>query len=151
MSSWRQQALIEAPVESVWSLLEDPSRFAEWNDAVAVTGAPTRIEKGTELRLRGRGPFGIPATTTFRVEELDEMREIKLRCQRSGFYSHWLLTDARGDTFAELEMGVEPVPGIEGKALAAIHTKRFLRTAAERTLDGLRRVAGQRGETARPE
>ena len=103
-----------------------------------------------EFRLKSHGPFGIPATTTFRVEELDEMREIKLRCQRSGFYSHWLLTDARGDTFAELEMGVEPLPGIEGKALAALHTKRFLRTAAERTLDGLRRVVGRRAEETPP-
>ena len=47
-------------------------------------------------------------------------------------------------------MGVEPVPGIEGKALAALHTKRFLRTAAERTLDGLRRVAGRRVGQAPP-
>ena len=36
------------------------------------------------------------------------MREIKLRCQNSGFYSHWLLTEAQGNTFTEVELGVEP-------------------------------------------
>jgi len=33
------------------------------------------------------------------------MRELKMKCQVSGFYSRWLLTEARGGTFAELELG----------------------------------------------
>lgn len=140
MASWRQQALIEAPVERVWALLEDPARFPQWNDSVRVTGAPTRIEKGSELEVHGRGPLRLKANTTFKVEELEEMREIKLRCQTSGFYSRWLLTEAQGDTFAEVEMGVEPVAGIEGRALKAIHTKGYLRRAAEASLDGMRRT-----------
>ena len=42
------------------------------------------------------------------------MREIKLRCQTSGFYSHWRLTEAQGQTFTEVEMGVEPL-GLLGR------------------------------------
>ncbi len=30
MASWRQQALIEAPVEEVWRLVGDPGRYPEW-------------------------------------------------------------------------------------------------------------------------
>jgi uncharacterized protein YndB with AHSA1/START domain len=53
MAPWRQQALIAAPVEDVWALLEDPSRFAEWNEeSLVVTGAPTRIEKGSTAVTR---------------------------------------------------------------------------------------------------
>jgi hypothetical protein len=64
---------------------------------IDVTGVPTRIEKGSTFELTSRGPLG-QATTTFKVEEFDALREIKLRCQTSGFYSHWLLTEARSNT-----------------------------------------------------
>jgi uncharacterized protein YndB with AHSA1/START domain len=151
MSSWRQQALIEAPVESVWGLLEDPSSFPRWSDSIEVTGIPTRIEKGSEFNIKGPGPLGMRATTTFRVEELDELHEIKLRCQRSGFYSRWTLTEAQGNTFADVEMGVEPVPGVAGRAMSAIHTKRYLRKATEESLDGLRREVRRDGPRDEPE
>jgi uncharacterized protein YndB with AHSA1/START domain len=50
MSSWTQQTLIEAPVTRVWDLLSDPARAPEWGEGVfAITGAPTRIEKGSSF------------------------------------------------------------------------------------------------------
>jgi uncharacterized protein YndB with AHSA1/START domain len=143
MSAWRQQALVEAPVDEVWALISDPSRFAEWSaETMDVTGAPTRIEKGSTMQISGRGPLRMKATTTFQVDELEDLREIKLRCQTSGFYSHWLLTEAQGNTFTELEFGVEHegLPN-SSRAIGALHTKRYLRRAAEKTLDGLRRAA----------
>ena len=46
MSSWKQQALIAAPVEDVWLLLGDPGGYPEWTpDTIAVTGSPTKIER----------------------------------------------------------------------------------------------------------
>ena len=136
----RQQALLEAPIEDVWELIADPSRFPDWSDAVEVTGVPTRIEKGSTFRRTAPTRLGPAATTTFEVEELDErLREIRLRCQTSGFYSHWLLTEARGDTFAEVEMGVEP-HGLRGWVLALPLTKAHLRRMADDSVDGLRRV-----------
>jgi uncharacterized protein YndB with AHSA1/START domain len=157
MASWKQQALIEAPIEKVWELLEDPTQFAEWSgDTIEVTGAPTKVEKGSTFDLTSRGPLGLKSTTTFEVEELDDLREIKLRCQRSGYYSHWLLTDARGNTFTEVEMGVEPEmgvkpkPGFEARVISALHTKGYLRRAAEQTLDGLKRALERAGAGRRP-
>jgi uncharacterized protein YndB with AHSA1/START domain len=141
MASWKHQALIEAPIDRVWGLLEDPARFPEWNgETIAVTGVPTKIEKGSTFDITGRGPMGLKATTTFKVEELEDLREIKLRCQTSGWYSHWLLTEAQGQTFTEVEMGVERMAGLEGRVTGAIHTKRYLRRTAENTLDSLRRA-----------
>ena len=32
MASWKQQALIEAPVAEVWRLLCDPERASEWGE-----------------------------------------------------------------------------------------------------------------------
>jgi hypothetical protein len=144
MASWKQQALIEAPVAEVWGVLCDPARGPDWDeDLIAVTGAPTKIEKGSTFDVTGRGPLGLKATTTFKVEELEDMHELKMKCQFTGFYAHWLLTQAQEGTFAEVELGVEPVdtkPSLSGKAAAALHTKSYLRRAVERLLDSLRRA-----------
>lgn len=151
MASFRQQTLIEAPVSQVWDMLCDPARAPEWaEDVVEVTGEPVRIEKGSTYLVTARGPLGLKATTPFKVEELEDMRELKMKCQVSGFYSHWLLTDAQGGTFAEVEMGVEETEakrGIQGRVIGAIHTKSFLRRSVEKLLDNLRSAFGiSRGE-----
>ncbi|CAN5585673.1 hypothetical protein BH20ACT15_BH20ACT15_13660 [soil metagenome] len=136
-SSWKQNGLIEAPVEQVWSLISDPSRFPEWSPAsIAVTGVPTKIEEGASFEIKSRGPLGLKPTTTFEVTELDEMRTIKLRCQTSGYYSRWVLTAARGATFAEVELGMEPFD-TGSRIVGLAQTKGHLRRIAEGSLDGL--------------
>lgn len=142
-SSWQQQGLIEAPVERIWELLEDPARYPEWAaDAVSTTGMPTEIQKGSTFEQTGSGPFGRPMTTTFVVEELKDLREIKLRCQRTGYYSHWRLTEAQGQTFADLELGVEPI-GLFGRLVRVALTKNEMRKMADLSLDGLREASAE--------
>jgi polyketide cyclase/dehydrase/lipid transport protein len=144
MASWKQQTMIDAPVAEVWSILIDPDRSPDWDpDVLAVTGAPTRIEKGSTFDLTARGPLHMTATTTFKVEQLDDMHELKMKCQFSGFYAHWLLTEAQDRTFAELELGIEPLESKSARARAAsaLHTKSYLRRQVEKLLDSLRRVA----------
>jgi uncharacterized protein YndB with AHSA1/START domain len=152
MAAWKQQALIEAPVTEVWDMLSNPSRASEWaKDVIAVTGVPVAIEKGSTFQVTARGPLGLKATTPFKVEELEDLRELKMQCQVTGFYSHWLLTEAQGGTFTELELGVEPIEakrGVQGRAAGALHTKSYLRRAAEKTLDGLRGAVGHPREDA---
>jgi uncharacterized protein YndB with AHSA1/START domain len=145
VASWKQNAVLDAPLDSVWQLLEDPGSYPVWTaEMVAVTGVPTAIEKGSRFDITSRGPLGLKTTTTFAVEELDDLHEIKLRCQTSGWYSHWRLTEAQGGTFTEVEMGVERIPGLEGRVAGAIHSKRYLRRAAEDTLDQLRRALARK-------
>ena len=137
MSAWKQQAIVEAPVEDVWRLLADPERYPEWNaESIEVTGVPTKIEKGSTFRHTTRGPMG-EATTVFEVEELDDLHEIKLRCQTSGYYSRWVLTEARGNTFADVELGIEP-PNLMANVFRATHNKGYLRRMTEKTLDNVR-------------
>jgi carbon monoxide dehydrogenase subunit G len=138
MSSWRQQALVEAPLEEVWALISDPQKGPAWSEEVlAVTGAPTKIEKGSTFEMTSRGPLRSTATTTFKVEELVDLHEIRMQCQRTGFYSHWKLTEAQGGTFTELELGVDARPGMTTRAIAALHTKSYLRRTVEKLLDEL--------------
>jgi uncharacterized protein YndB with AHSA1/START domain len=152
MSSWKQQALIEAPVKEVWDVLSDPARGPEWSDdVIAVTGAPTKIESGSTFDVTSRGPLGMKGTTTFKVEQLDDLHELKMKCQLTGFYSHWLLTQAQNGTFAEVELGIEPLESksLTGRAAAALHTKSYLRREVEKLLDELRRaVSGDRVRTS---
>jgi hypothetical protein len=143
MAAWRQQTLVEAPIEEVWELIADPARFPEWNHELEVTGVPTHIEKGSTFRQTAPTRFGLKATTTFEFEEFDEsLREIKLRCQSSGFYTHWFLTEARGDTFADVEIGIEP-HGLKERMWALPQTKTYLRRALDGALDGMRRLLGR--------
>ena len=146
MASWKQQAMIEAPIAKVWEILSDPERGPDWQEGLmAVTGAPTKIEKGSKFDMTGRGPLGVKSTTTFQVEELEYMHELKLKCQMSGFYSHWLLTPAQDGTFTEVELGIEPLedPSVRARVASALHTKSYLRREVEKLLDALRQAASR--------
>lgn len=150
MATWKQQALIEAPVEEIWSLLGNPERYAEWAaDSVAVTGVPTEIKKGSTFQHTSPGLLR-GGTTTFVVEELNDLREIKLRCQMSGYYSHWRLTEAQGETFTDVEFGVEPI-GLHGQVARVLMTKHHLRQVADESLDGLRRATASAEPGDEPE
>ena len=108
MPSARKQTLIEAPVEQVWAYVGDPRSYPEWaGNVLSVTGLAT-VEAEAEFQQVSKSPLGT-SETTFRIEELDELRTIKLRCEQSGYYSRpWVLTEAQSQTFAEVEIGIEP-------------------------------------------
>lgn len=146
MGSWHEQALIEAPVEDVWALVGDPRRYPEWVGAevVEVTGLPTLAE-GAEYEQVTRTPFG-RSTTTFEIETLDDLREISLRCTSSGWFSRWKLTEAGGNTFADVEIGMEPI-STPYRAMDAITGKRWYRRMAKASLDGVKRAV-TRGQSA---
>ena len=147
VSSWRQQALIEAPVEVVWALVGDPNRYPEWaGDVIEVTGLAS-IDEGADFRRVSRMPLG-STTTTFVIDALEEMKHIRLRCTQSGYYGNWVLTEARGSTFADVEVGMDPA-GLPYRALDAILSKRWYRRVTEQSIDALREVA-QRDRTAPP-
>jgi uncharacterized protein YndB with AHSA1/START domain len=136
VSAFRQQALIEAPVQSVWDLVGDPRRYPEWAGfVVEVTGLEAATE-GAEYRQTMKTPLGND-TTTFVIEELDDMREIRLRCLKSGYYSHWVLTEAGDDTFCEVEVGMRP-DALPHKAFDKTLGKRWYRNMVTEWLDQVR-------------
>jgi hypothetical protein len=138
MISWRQQAVIEAPVDAVWREVGDPRNYPAWaGDVVDVTGL-AEVVPNAEFQQVSKSPLG-KTETTFRIEALEEMREIKLRCQRSGYYSHWVLTEAQDSTFMEVELGIEPTAPVYRVMYGALG-KRHLRRITEDSLDGLRKL-----------
>jgi uncharacterized protein YndB with AHSA1/START domain len=138
MSTCRRQAIIEAPVESVWELVGDPSRHPEWwPRVIEVHGR--RFDQGDEYVQITRGPMG-KAETTFLVERIDDLREVRLRCMASGTFAHWLLTSAQGGTFVDLEMGMNP-GALPTRLFDATAGPRFFRRWAEQSIAALTEAA----------
>jgi len=137
MASWKHQSLIGAPVQDVWALVGDPRSYPDWAaDVLEVTGFPEEVMLGAEWDQTTKSPFG-KQRTRFVVDEFNDLREIRMRCTDSGYYSHWVLTEAGGDTFAELEIGMEP-ERISGKVIDRTVGKRWYRSAATSMLDRIR-------------
>jgi uncharacterized protein YndB with AHSA1/START domain len=134
MSECRRQALIDAPVEAVWDLVGNPVRHPEWwPRVIEVRGQ--RFEEGDQYVQVTRGPVG-SGETNFLIERLDDLREVRLTCQLSGTYAHWVLTDAQGGTFVDLEMGMQP-QAFSQRLFDTALGARYFRRWAEQSLDAL--------------
>lgn len=145
MGSWREQALIDAPIEEVWDLVGDPRLYPKMvgDEVLEVTGLPT-IEVGAEFEQVTNAPDG-PARTTFAIDELEDLHHIRMHCLESGWYSRWELTEAGGGTFAHIEIGMEPTTE-EARKLDERHGKRWYRRVAKASLDGLKKAVEQQRE-----
>ncbi len=149
MPSWRQQALIEAPVEEVWDAVGDPRQFPSWaREVLEVTGV-AEVAKDAEFRQVTKMPLVGEEESTFQVEALEHMHEIKLRCQKSGYYSRWVLTEAQDSTFMDVEIGIDPTSARYRLYFGAMG-KRHFRRITEDSLDGLRRLLSRTAPTAAP-
>lgn len=144
MDAHRQQAHLEAPLEAVWELVATPSRYPEWWPRVIEVHGE-RFEQGDEFAQVTQGPFG-KINTNFLLDRRDNLREIRMTCQLSGTYADWVLTEAQGGTFVELEMGIHP-RRVPDRVFASVLGRSWYRRWANSSLDGLRdAVAAARAE-----
>jgi hypothetical protein len=138
VTAFRNQAVIESPTADVWELVGNPARYPEWaSEVIEVTGLAELAEHAT-FEQTTKGPLG-KGTTIFEIEKLDDLREIKLRCHSSGYYSRWRLTPAQENTFAEVEIGVEPTSPAYGLFFGTLG-RRYLRRISEQSLEGIQRA-----------
>ena len=106
MSSHRQQALINSPLEATWTLVATPNLYPTWWPRVIEVDGEA-MEEGDEYVQVTRDPIG-KTRSSFLIERRDELREIRMSCQLTGAYAQWTLTSAQDGTFVELEMGMQP-------------------------------------------
>ena len=139
MSAYRRQAHLEAPVEVVWGFVGAPGRYPEWwPRVVEVRGE--RFEEGDEYVQVTRDPTS-RVESSFLLERREDLREIRMSCQLTGMFAHWLLTPAQGGTFVELEMGMEP-RRFGDRLFDLAMGRLYFRSWSEQSLDGLQRAAG---------
>lgn len=138
MSQCRRQAVIEAPVQSVWELVGDPRRHPEWYPRV-VEVSGQRFEEGDEYVQVTKAPVGT-SKTDFLIERMDDLREIRMVCQNTGMYVNWQLTDAQGSTFVDVEMGMQPRTA-GTRVFDAMMGRMYFRRWLEQSLDALRSTA----------
>jgi hypothetical protein len=140
MSLYRQQALIEAPVTTLWELIGDVNRHPEWWPKVVEIECDDDFGQGCNYRMVTKGPFGTEGDMMVEVERLEGCRELLIRCMNTGTYCKWLLTEAQGGTFIDAEFGMDPRTA-GTRVFDAIAGKRYFRRWLQQSLAALEETA----------
>jgi uncharacterized protein YndB with AHSA1/START domain len=134
--TYRHQALIEAPVEDVWAVVSDPRTHPEWwPDVVDVRLDEPLVEGGEYLRTSKLVPFLDAVEAVWVAERLEDLKEARFRCTVSGTWARFTLTPAQGETYVELESGVDPTT-LRWRLLNAM-SGRFVKDWIVKVLDAL--------------
>jgi hypothetical protein len=100
-----------------------------------------RFDEGSNYAQVTREPTG-RIETTMAVERLEDLREIHMRCTDTGTYARWLLTEAQGNTFVDVEFGMDPI-GFGNAIFDAAFGKLYFRRWLNQSLAALEEVAAQ--------
>ena len=136
MSAYRAQAHLDAPVEEVWALIGNPATYPEWWPA-AVEIRGQKFEVG-DVFTQVVGVAGQPEYSRV-IDRRDELKALSWNCPTTGGFQRWVLTDAQGGTFVDMEMGIDAPTfryGLFDKTLGRWFIKRW----ADQAIDGLRRA-----------
>jgi uncharacterized protein YndB with AHSA1/START domain len=147
MSLCRQQGFIEAPVAVVWDLISDVERHPEWWPRVVEVECEG-LEEGCTYRAVEQTPFGEEELDVL-IEARDEYRRLNIRCINTGTFVRFALTEARGGTFLDGEMGMDP-KGVVSRVFDVVAGRRYFSSWMTSTLEALGRAASERGEAADP-
>jgi hypothetical protein len=140
VSTYRRDALIAAPLQEIWELVGNPAEHPRWWPRVVEVRGES-FEVNARFAQVTRGPTGTHETTMM-LDAREELEEIGMRCLDTGTFARWRLAEAQGDTFVELEMGMDPHSG-RGRLFDATWGKLFFRRWADESIDALKRTAGR--------
>jgi uncharacterized protein YndB with AHSA1/START domain len=134
--TYRHQALIASPVEDVWAVVSDPRTHPEWwPDVVDVQLDEPLIEGGEYTRTSKPVPFLDAMESVWVAERLEDLKEARFRCTLSGSWARFTLTPAQGETYVELESGIDPTT-LRWRLMNAM-SGRFLKDWIVKVLDAL--------------
>jgi hypothetical protein len=141
MSEVQEQALVDAPISAVWEMVGDPRRYPEWLPRVfEIQGQ--RFEEGAEFIQVSRHPMLGRSDAHFLIDQMEDLREIRMHCTISGMFVHWQLTEARGGTFLNAAFGMDPIR-TQDRLFDLTIGRRFLRRWLTEAVDGLRSAVMQ--------
>jgi uncharacterized protein YndB with AHSA1/START domain len=142
MSVVQEQALLDAPVATVWALVGDPRRYPEWLPRVLEVQGE-RFEEDVEFIQVNRQPLFGRDEANFLIDRIDDLREIRMHCTTSGMFVRWQLTDARGGTFLNAEFGMDPIRKRD-RVIDFTVGKRFFRRWLGEAVESLTQAAKER-------
>jgi uncharacterized protein YndB with AHSA1/START domain len=146
--TYRRHAVIEAPIDDVWSIVSDPHTHPDWwPELKDVRAAPGSVQGGEYTRYTRRFGFLDLVDTVWVAEPAEHLKEVNFRCTLTGTYTRFALTPAQDDTFVELQAGVDPI-GFRGrlvKVASPLFFQRWLADLLEALPDA---VAGAKLEEA---
>jgi uncharacterized protein YndB with AHSA1/START domain len=148
---YRRHALIEAPIEEVWSIVSDPHTHPDWWPELTGVEVPEDVgeEGGEYIRKTRRLGFLDMVDTVWVVEPVEHLHEVNFRCTATGTYTRFALTPAQDETFVEIEGGVVPtsVQGRVAKRISPLLFPRWLRDL----LDALPKAVAERRRAGSPQ
>jgi uncharacterized protein YndB with AHSA1/START domain len=138
MSSCRVQAQIDVAPAALWELVGNVERHPEWWPRV-VNVHCEGLEEGCSYRQVYKSPMGV-IETDVSVERLDGCHELLLRCLDTGTYARWLLAEAQGGTFIDVEFGLDPKT-TRTRVFDMVAGRRYFRNWLEQSIAALRVAA----------
>ena len=138
MSACRLQAQVDVPPDALWELLGNVERHPEWWPRVVGVHCEG-LEEGCSYRQVFKSPMGV-VETDVSVERLDDCRELTLRCLDTGTYAHWLLAEAQGGSFIDVEFGLDP-KSTKTRVFDLVAGRRYCRQWLQESIDALRIAA----------
>ena len=146
MSETRQQVWIDAPKQTVWELIADIERHAEWWPRV-IDVECEGVGEACTYRQVTQTPFG-KDEMHMHIDRFDDPRELKIRCLSTGTFFQLALTDAQGGTFIDARAGMESPQKFGHKAFDALVGKRYFMSWLAASLEAMDRVACERARAA---
>ena len=126
------------PRDALWELVGNVERHPEWWPRVEGVQCDG-LEQGCSYRQVLKSPMGV-VETDVSIERLDDLRELTLRCLDTGTYAHWLLVEAQGGTFVDVEFGLDPKTA-RTRVFDMVAGKRYFRRWLAESIDALRAAA----------
>jgi Polyketide cyclase / dehydrase and lipid transport len=142
MSAYRAQAHFDAPLDDVWALVGNPATYPEWWP-VAVEIRGQTFEVG-DVYTQVVGIAGLRREYSRIIDRREEFKELSWHCPTTGGFQHWLLTDAQGGTFVDMEMGIKDPEDARFGLFDKTVGRWFIKHWAEQAIDGLRQTLTSR-------
>ena len=77
-----------------------------------------------------------------KIDRLEDLREIRMRCTKTGTYAHWTLTEARGTPSSTWNLEMDPV-GVGNRIFDAALGKLYFRRWLDQSLAALKEAAAK--------
>jgi hypothetical protein len=125
----------------VWELISDIERHPEWWPRVIEVECEG-LDEGCTYRQLTQTPVGKDEMQLL-IENRDELRRLHIRCLNTGTFVRFEITEARGGTFVDGEMGMEP-EGLRARIFDATAGRRYFSDWISKTLVALEEAAKAR-------